>query len=206
MKKKFALIISAVILTAALVCVFGGIRYGWFHRASAQDKMFMEEFQKYNTDIMFCGNIKPCKEIKFEHRFIDEITPETIDNGKDNYYHAVILMDRDGKLDLSDEELILLREYCETKYYDMFYYGTEHQEQLKRCGYINLIDRTNMSIWYNGYCYRETGVPQNTEDVIHSNPFLVRCSWDKEDEEETKYSTYHLWKNILFSLCDSMEH
>lgn len=206
MKKKVIIIILSIILIACCVCVYGYIRLGWFHKASYQDKVCMETLERYNTDILIYGNIKKCREIQFDYRVITEITPETIDNGKENYYHAVILMDRDGKMDLSDEELILLREYCETKYYDMLYYGTEHLEQLKRCGYFTVLDDSDFCIWYNGYYYRDTGVPQDTEDVIYLNPFLVTGCWEKEDEEDMGSSTYPLWKSIIEILCYSLEH
>ena len=101
-------------------------------------------------------------------------------------------------MDISDEELLLIKDYCENKYYDMLYYGTAHMEQFRKCGFFTVMDSSEHGFSYNGsYWMNRSG----KEDWL--NPYLLTGNWDENYEKEySKDDKSLVWKFVIFFIVD----
>lgn len=112
MEKKIV-IISAIALL--FVCgLWYAYSHDWFYRASGQDVRYMAEIDAANSIVWHYGNLDPGRGITINYKKVKEFTEETIGDKENQYeYHAIVILDFDGKMDVSDEELLLIKDYCE---------------------------------------------------------------------------------------------
>lgn len=198
MKKK--VVISIIII---LIVVTGGLLFayfqGWFYTANDQQRMYMTEINAANSIIWYYGNLNPGKEITLNHKKVTEFTDETIGDDENQYaYHAIVIFDFDGKMDISNDELLLIKEYCKNKHYDMLYYGNAHIDQFRECGYFESIDSSFHGFTYNGSCWKN-----RSEQEEYSNPYLLIGNWSDEDTERYDTSDKHyMWKFVIQYLVD----
>lgn len=194
MKKKIIITAIIVMLIAA-----GGVwladSYGWFYRASPQQKRFMTEMNAANAVVMYYGNVDPGREITINYRKVTDFTEETIGDPDNQYtYHAIVIFDFDGTMDISDEELLLIKGYCENNHYDMLYYGTAHLDQFSKCGFFKEIDSDeNRGFTYNGAYWLTRKGQEEWPDS-----YLLTGNWTKTDDEVfgTK-NTHMIWKLVI---------
>ena len=193
MKNKIKIIIiSTIVLLVGVVGILCLNHPEWFYRASEQQKEFMAEINASNTMVYYYGNLNPGKEITIEYKKVNEFTEDSIGDKDNEYkYHMVVIFDLDGKMDVSDEELLLIKKYCEEKCYDMLYYGTEHTEQFKECGFFSMIDtEEHQGFTYNGSYWMNRAVSEE-----YLNPYLLMGIWTKDDDEYYNSKDKHLmWK------------
>ena len=194
MKKKIliAVVVFIMIIVAIIFVIIDP--FGWFYRPSTQQKMFMENINSSNSIVMYYGDLDPEKEVTINYKKISEFTDETIGDAENQYvYHIIVIFDFDGKMDISNEELLLIKDYCESKHYDMMYYGNKHMEQFKQCGFFEAIDSNAEGFTYNG-SYWMNHEPE--EEWL--NPYLVMGNWSKEDSKEYDTSNAHwMWKFVI---------
>lgn len=193
MKKK-VFTITIIILIATVCGLLVAYFQGWFYRANGQQTMFMTEINAANSVIWYYGNLDPGKEITLNYRKVTEFTEETIGDSDNQYaYHAIVIFDFDGKMDISNEELLLIKDYCENKYYDMLYYGTAHIEQFRECGFFTTLDSGECGFTYNGsYWINRAGQEE------YLNPYLLTGNWDGDDND--RYDTedeHYMWKFVI---------
>ena len=199
MKKKILIPIIIVIIGVVLIVLFIAYKQGLFYRADGQQKRFMNEINAANSIVWYYGDLDPGKEITLNYSKITEFTDDTIGD-KDNkyHYHAIVIFDFDGQMDISDEELLLIKKYCRENYYDMLYYGTAHLEQFRKCGFFTVLDSGECGFTYNGsYWKNRTG----KEEYI--NPYLLTGNWSKSDNE--RYDTddrHYMWKFVIDFMVD----
>lgn len=197
MKKKvlIATVISLILVVGILV--FGYFQ-GWFYRANEQQVRFMTEINEANAIIWYYGNLDPGKEITLNYKKVTEFTDETIGDSNNEYaYHAIVIFDFDGKMDVSNEELLLIKEYCETKHYDMLYYGTAHFEQFRECGFFTTLS-DECGFTYNGsYWINRSGKES------YLNPYLLTGNWTESDNECFNTKDKHMmWKFVIQFIVD----
>lgn len=199
MKKKIiiTIIFSAVIIISVLLIANS---LGLFYRASEQEIRFMTEINEANSIIMYYGNPDPGKEITINYREVTEFTDETIGDSDNQYvYHAIVIFDFDGEMDISNEELLLIKDYCENKNYDLLYYGTAHLNQFQKNGFFTQLDSTeNCGFVYNGsYWVNRSG----QEECL--NPYLLTGNWTKSDDDLYDTSDQHkMWKFVVGFIVD----
>ena len=202
--KKLLIVISCMllVLAGAGVAFYGWLYRGWFSSGDAQAMNWEKQLEGYNADLMIYGAVAESPEVTVNYRRIDHITEGILSAEGTKGYHCVILYDLDGKMELSDDELLLLREYCEKYYFDMVYFGTSF-EPFRRCGYFETIGEESLAFMYQGYLYRNTEPP---EDML--NPYLVLGIWTDEEEQELVRSgkkTLPFWKIVLNNALWSIE-
>ena len=108
MKKKIliAVVVFIMIIVAIIFVIIDP--FGWFYRPSTQQKMFMENINSSNSIVMYYGDLDPEKEVTINYKKISEFTDETIGDAENQYvYHIIVIFDFDGKMDISNEELLL---------------------------------------------------------------------------------------------------
>ena len=90
-----------------------------------------------NSIVWYYGSPEQGREVTINCKKVEEFTEETIGDKENQYeYHAIVILDFDGKMDISDEELLLIKDYCENRHYDLLYYGTAHMEQFRKNGFF----------------------------------------------------------------------
>ena len=190
MKTKIKIIIiSTIILLVGVVGILCLNHPEWFYRASEQQKEYMAEINASNTMVYYYGNLNQGKEVTIEYKKVNEFT-EDASGDKDNKYkyHMIVIFDLDGKMDVSDEELLLIKKYCEENYYDMLYYGTAHNDQFKKCGFFTKMDtEVDLGFTYNGsYWMNRVGKEE------HINPYLLMGIWMRDDEKHFDSGDRHM--------------
>lgn len=198
MKKK--VFITTIIILIAIVCgLLVAYFQGWFYRANGQQTMFMTEINAANSIVWYYGNLDPGKEITLNYRKVTEFTDETIGDSDNQYaYHAIVIFDFDGKMDISNEELLLIKDYCEKKHYDMLYYGTAHIEQFRECGFFTQLDSGECGFTYNGsYWINRSGQEE------YLNPYLLTGNWTSDDNNRYDTDDKHdMWKFVIQFMVD----
>lgn len=174
--KKIVILIVALLSISVCVLIVA-YECGLFYEPSEQQKRFMTEINAANAKIWYYGNLDPGKEITINYEKVTEFTEDTIGDDDNQYvYHAIVIFDFDGTMDISDEELMLIKDYCENNYYDMLYYGTAHLEQFKKCGFFTNLDSQQSGFTYNGsYWMNES----RQEEYL--NKYLLTGNWSKND-------------------------
>ncbi len=189
------MIISIVaFLSISVCCMIVVYECGLFYKPSEQQKIFMTEINAANAKVWYYGNPDPGKEITINYEKITEITDETIGDVENKYvYHAIVIFDFDGKMDISDEELLLIKKYCEENYYDMLYYGTAHLEQFKKCGYFTEFDSQESGFTYNGSYWMN-----NSRQEEYLNSYLLTGNWSSHDNDTYDTTDEHrIWKSVI---------
>lgn len=201
-KRKIIVICLCCIICASLVAVFICYRKGMFTKASEQQIRYMTNINEANSVIYYYGNIDPGKEITVNCVKVSDFTEDSIgDKKQEFFYHAIVIFDFDGTMNLSDEELLLAKEYCERNYYDLLYYGTKHIENFVRCGYFTILSENDYGFSYNGSYWKHRN---GKEEWI--NPYLLTGNWTKEDHDYygTK-DTHKIWKFVLGFVVDMVK-
>ncbi len=193
-RKKYIIGGCTVCLLAIIGVLVYGYFQGWFYMASEQQKRFMTEINAANSIVWYYGNLDPGKEVTINYKKVTEFTEETIgDSGNQYAYHVIVIFDFDGKMDISNEELLLIKDYCEEKHYDMLYYGTKHLEQFRQCGFFSEFDSSECGFAYNGsYWMSRIGKEE------YLNPYLLTGNWSCDDNE--RYDTkdiHYMWKFVI---------
>ena len=197
--KKKILIIGIAIL---IVAIIGGIIaycQGFFYMASGQQEMFMNDINLANSIIWYYGKLDPGREVTINCKKVTEFNDKTIGDPNNQYaYHAIIIFDFDGKMDITNDELLLIKDYCENKHYDLLYYGTSHINQFKECGFLEELDESECGFSYNGsFWTTRTG-----KDEYYS-PYLQTGNWTMDDNERYDTNDEHsMWKFVIQFLAD----
>lgn len=133
---------------------------------------------EFNADIIVYGeNPKFRKTVK--HRFVDEITEQTLSSDEEHGYRGIVLYDYNGTMEISDEELMLIMKYVEEKGYDMFYIGKNYLDDLQRLGFTVGYQEGACSLEYIGSINYGQEVPKT--DM--GNLYAVHGLWSDSDEE-----------------------
>lgn len=202
MKKKIIISISALLIIVIGVALFFiGKHLGWFYKAGEQQIRDMTEINEANSIIMYYGDMDPGKEVTLNYRKINEISEETIgDPDNQYYYHAIVIFDFDGKMSISNEELMLIKKYCENKHYDMLYYGRAHLKQFKDCGFFQIYnEEEDYGFTYNGSYW----INRKPEEE-YLNPYLLLGNWSKDDDESFNTKDKHMMWKIVISYINGL--
>lgn len=201
MKKKI-IAISVVLFAVAAVCLLGVQWSRWnrkkiFRQLNQELDILQSE---YNTDIMIYGNVKIPTEIKAEYRVINRITEEALEQHPgDNIYHMVAIVDCFDSCPVTDEELELLKRYCEEKQYCFFYVGEESRGLLRKHGFWESYEEDEVGFSYSGYRIKE----KQSEFLEENRNAELVYDFFKPDMEGSKYQ---VWDNIWFSMLGQMRY
>lgn len=133
---------------------------------------------EFNADVMVYGeNIEFRDTLKY--RTINEINEDSLNADENHGYRAIILYDHNGTMEITDEELLLIKKYVEEKAYDMIYIGKDYLDDFKRLGFTVGYEDTAYSFEYIGSIYEGQKVQQNE----YGNLYAMHGLWSDEDEE-----------------------
>lgn len=197
--KKKILIIVIVFLVISIIGIVIAYCQGFFYMASEQQKMYMNEINMANSIIWYYGELDPGREVILNYKKVSEFNDKTIGDPNNQYaYHAIIIFDFDGKMDITNDELLLIKDYCENKHYDLLYYGTSHIHQFKECGFFETLDENECGFTYNGSYWTI-----RTDRDEYFNPYLLTGNWTIDDNEIYDVNDEHyMWKFVIDFLAD----
>lgn len=212
MKKRYVWVAFSVVMLA--VVVIGGLLLYTYNQKEEYLVKLAQKAEKYGADVLVCGNLKDTPKADIRFRRISRINQQTLEGEAPDAYHLVILSDMDGKLALSDEELTLLREYCVSKHYDMFYVGNKHIEQLVRCGFDTMVLEDEYALFFNGYQFKD-GCPYTFDgkcwvnpekpNEFYANPYVGLVSIDTKDLKRFQRNSAELWGIALSMAFDRLK-
>ena len=156
-RKTLKWIIVAVLAVGIIAAV--SIYYYQKSKAGLYDQvnMLMKELQTdYDIDLVFYGNAKPPKYCDFKYRMVDRLTEETLKgDAGENCYHIVAVTDLFDPCEITEQELLLLKRFCEEKKYAFCYAGDELRKLMEECGFWNDYEEHEYGFSYSGYTITE---------------------------------------------------
>lgn len=179
MKRKLLIILGIVFVIVVALIVSAVILSMEDDEADGYDQAAEGLRVDFNADIMVYGEDAGLRDT-VTYRTIDEVSEETLKSGDEHTYKAIILYDYKGTMEISDEELLLIKEYVEEKAYDMFYIGKNYLDDFKRLGFTAGCPGDAYSLEYLGSINAGKKVQQNE----YGNLYASHGLWTDEDEEE----------------------
>lgn len=196
-KTKRVVIIIAALIAVAAVSIFLIVRAARKEKYS-QINLAMQTLQaKYDVDLVFYGDAVPPSCCDFKYRRINRITEEALDGSETgNCYHMVVVTDLFDSCDITKEELLLLKRYCEEKKY-AFCYAGDMRELMKECGFWNEYGEDEYGFSYSGYRVTQ----EDLELKYFENPYVVFNFF----EEDREGKDIEVWLNFLFAVEGQMD-
>lgn len=199
MKKKMPIFIVLFLIVLVALLIFA-VQSNWFYKPDGQQIGFMNRINAHNSIVWYYGNLDPGDEITINYKKVTEFTDETIGDPDNQYlYRTIVIFDFDGTMDISDEELLLIKKYCENEYYDMIYYGTAHMEQFRSCGYFREMDSAEKGFTYNGSYWR-----MRSGQESYLNPYLLTGNWTEDDNMRYDTTDEHMMWKFLIQYMDTI--
>ena len=174
MKKKFVIGLGLVIVIV-LVCVINfwpkeKENDGYNIAAEALNIEFDADIIVYGENPEFRDTVK--------YRTINEITEEELNYEEEHGYRAIVLFDYKGTINITDEEMLLIKTYVEEKGYDMFYIGKNYLDDFERLGFTVGCPEGAYSLEYLGSFNLGKQVQQDEVGNLYAEHGL----WSDDDE------------------------
>lgn len=176
MNKKIILLIALLLVGAATLGIVLVLHYKDSQELDGYDQAAISLDRDYNADIMVYGNAPKFRDT-VKYRTIHSLSSEEFEKNPDAGYEGLIIWDMDGKLTISDEEWLLIKEYVEDKGYDMFYLGSSKLDDLVRLGFTRGCDEGEESLEYIGSIFKGKEVQDNATGNLHAAHGL----WTQDD-------------------------
>ena len=101
-------------------------------------------------------------------------------------------------LSITDEELLIIKEYVETKGYDMFYIGKQYLDDFERLKFTKGCDSDEASLEYIGSYKSGYDVQQNE----YGNLYAEHGLWCDSDEQYLQNSKDKIQSRIIMLMWD----
>ncbi len=207
--KEFLKCLVILVVFGGIITLVGWKYLGWFDKSNSNLQIEIDKLKGYDVEIMAYGNIKPAKQISVEYTQIEEITDETLSKSNKSFC-VIVLNDLDGLLQITDDELLLIKKYCEEKHYDFLFYGNTKIEQLQRCGFTYYAGTPFM---YQGSLYRNEEAPvfngttwyDSKTDTYYANPYWMDFNWSEEDTVSALQDTTYLWRSVAREVLATLQ-
>lgn len=127
---------------------------------------------------------------KLKYREITDITEENLTSDSKYKYTFLVINDREGKLDITEEDLALCKKMCEKKDMNFFYIGEKQLENLKTAGFYSL--SSSDDVMGIGYVISPTG------------NVSVQGFWSSIEEEHSKKNSGLLGQILVYEFVDDV--
>lgn len=199
--KEFLKCVIILFVFGAIITLVGWKYLGWFDKSNLGLQKEIDEIKGYDVEIMTYGNIKPTKQITIEYTQLDSITDESLSKCN-KAYCVIVLSDLDGQLQITDDELLLIKRYCEEKHYDFLFYGHTKVKQLQRCGFTYY---DGMPFMYQGSIFRSQEAPEfngtewydSATDTYYANPYWMDFNWDEQNTVTALQDSAIFWRSVV---------
>ena len=197
MDKKTKIIGISVIVAILLVAIGLIVAiFIWDNKENEKKDSYSLQIDRINEttsiDVMVYGEEPGFRE-NFEWRRLDTISKDSLKNDIFHDYRCIVLFDYNGTMEISDEELLLIKEKVENEYLDMFYIGKNYLDDFERLGFTAGFDQNEMSFAYIGSVYKDKEVQQNDK----GNLYAVHGMWTEADDKMLEYNSELLQEVIV---------
>ena len=134
--------------------------------------------ERVNVDVLVYGEDPGFRE-EFEWRRIEAITKKTLEKDVLHSYRWLIIVDYDGGVEMTDEELLLIKDKVENEYLNFLYIGEKYLDDFERLGFTEGFDEGELSFAYIG--------ASSPSDIAQQNNYAVHGMWTEYDEKLRKY-------------------
>ena len=197
MQKKIKLIISviAVILLVATAIIFKVFIFD-NNESEKKDSYSLQIDrinEQVNVDVMVYGEEPGFRE-GFEWRRIDTISKKSLKNDILHGYRWLIIFDHDGAVEMTDDELLLIKDKVEDDSLNVLYIGEKYLNSFERLGFTDGFDNGERSFAYIG--------TRNPADIPQQTKYAVHGMWTETDEKLQKYNNELLQEVIVNFIYD----
>lgn len=152
---------------------------------------------EFNADIIVYGENPEFRDT-VKYRTIDKISEETLNYEEEHGYRAIILFDHKGTINITDEEMLLIKTYVEEKGYDMFYIGKNYLDDFERLGFTVGCPEGAYSLEYLGSFNLGKQVQQNEA----GNLYAAHGLWSDDDESNPENDDEEIQYRIMVLMYD----
>ena len=152
------------------------------------DKIYPTQIITYGEDIKFHEGVK--------ERKISELTEEELDKDR-RKYNAIVINDVNETVELTKEDLKLIKRFVLEEYYDFIYVGTRYYDMFIELGMETDISETAGGIIYCGSLERYEKSIGTDKDLYSIN---IGTPIEKEHFKFFKEQEYRLGENLIWIL------
>ncbi len=148
-------------------------------------------------DIVVYGDEDPFHE-SLNHTVIDKLTEENIHQKSDAELRLLVHIDRTGEIELTVEQLLMVKRLVEEENMDMIYIGERHLSTFREYGFVyGDYSEDVRSLAYVGSFYKDQQVDWSQ---WAGNPYVLHLGWDIYDEELQKKERWRLSDRIYTNI------
>lgn len=119
----------------------------------------------------------------FQYVELSEIDQEVIKADETYEYGCIIILDREGNCELTNDQLAFMRSFADEYRYDVLYYGTKYIPMFVEHGYEAEAYDTDWGVFY---CPSGREVLEADE---YGNPYAIHAFWRTTEESIAKADT-----------------
>ncbi len=195
-KKLFILLVLFWLLLLAL---------GFFLYLSSQsddDSGLMQYTRQlvegYNPKIYLYGEPLPELPEELGCITIDRIDGSIFQKDAEHGIYAIILNDLEGTMEITDEELLLIKKHVEEDGFDMYYLGKNHLDDFIRLGFTVGVEDDEYGLEYIGSTHIGQDVQQNGVGNLYAEHGILR----EEDVRAKDHGRQSAVENIIYFMDD----
>lgn len=184
-RKTIILIVSSIVVVAVVVAILiASLNRPHLTNSAERNTILLNE--TFPSDIIVYGEdfYVPDYYKDVKYRRVTSLNETTLASSDDFIYSFIVIIDSEGKLILSDEELDLIKRLIDEKYYSMFYFGTNSLDLLCEKGFLKPEYKQNIEYGFMyGNIFGSAGIENAHKRMMY---YGVRA---KEQYMETFVST-----------------
>lgn len=198
MKKK-----TYIILTAGVLLVLLGVGIFWYVSSQSDDDGGLMQYTRmlvegYNPKIYLYGEPLPELPEELGCMTIDRIDESIFQKDGEHGIYAIILNDLEGTIELSDEELLLIKRHVEEDGFDMYYLGRGYLDDFIRLGFTVGVEDDECGLEYIGSTHIGQEVQQNGVGNLYAEHGILR----EEDVRAKDHGRQSAVENIIYFMYD----
>ena len=189
-----------IILTAGILLVLLGVGIFWYVSSQSDDDSGLMQYTRrlvegYNPKIYLYG--EPLPE-ELGCTTLDRIDESIFQKDGEHGGYAIILNDLEGTMELSDEELLLIKKHVEQDGFDMYYLGRNYLDDFIRLGFTVGVEDDEYGLEYIGSTHIGQDVQQNGVGNLYAEHGIMR----EEDVRAKDHGRQSAAENIIYFMYD----
>lgn len=192
-----------IILTAGILFVLLGVGIFWYVSSQSDDDSGLMQYTRrlvegYNPKIYLYGEPLPELPEELGCTTLDRIDESIFQKDGEHGVYAIILNDLEGTMELSDEELLLIKKHVEQNGFDMYYLGRSYLDDFIRLGFTVGVEDDEYGLEYIGSTHIGQDVQQNGVGNLYAEHGILR----EEDVRAKDHGRQSAAENIIYFMYD----
>ena len=174
MRRKKGAIFLAISFLALL-----GVGIFWYVSSQSDDDSGLMQYTRrlvegYNPKIYLYGEPLPELPEELGCTTLDRIDESIFQKDGEHGVYAIILNDLEGTMELSDEELLLIKKHVEQDGFDMYYLGRNYLDDFIRLGFTVGVEYDEYGLEYIGSTHIGQDVQQNGAGNLYAEHGILQ--------------------------------